>query len=108
MAASQLTAQPGNAASIAMLDWTNGEGTAWYWVVKMFVDTFGSDTKSVYPTYINGKRSEDAIRVAGNPEVCIHTRLPTHHFHVTMPPFPHALMERRIERTLPYCVEAPA
>ena len=76
MAASQLTAQPGNSASISMLDWTNGEGTAWYWVVKMFVDTFGSDTKSVHPTYINGKRSEDAIRVAGNPEVCIHTMRP--------------------------------
>jgi len=31
MAASQLTGQPGNAPSISMLDWTNGEGSAWYW-----------------------------------------------------------------------------
>ena len=76
MAASQLTAQPGNAASIAMLDWTNGEGTAWYWVVKMFVDTLGSDTKSVHPTFIDGKRSEGAVRVAGDPDVCIHTMRP--------------------------------
>ena len=31
MAASQLTGYPGNAPSISMVDWTNGEGTAWFW-----------------------------------------------------------------------------
>ena len=35
MAASQLTGYPGNAVSISMLDWTNGNGNAWYWVVKV-------------------------------------------------------------------------
>ena len=72
IAGSQITAQPGNAASISMLDWTNGQGTAWYWVVKLFVDTFGTETKSLHPTYVSGKRSEDAIR-ALDPDVCIHT-----------------------------------
>jgi len=76
MAASQLTGYPGNAPSISMLDWTNGEGTAWYWVVKMFIDTFGSDTKAVFPTYINDKPSDTAIR-AVNPDVCIHTPRPS-------------------------------
>ena len=47
MAASQLTGYPGNAASISMLDWTTGQGNAWYWVVKMFVDTLGSGKKDV-------------------------------------------------------------
>ena len=33
---------PGNAASISMVDWTTGQGDAWFWVVKMFIDTLGS------------------------------------------------------------------
>ena len=47
-----------------------------YWVVKMFVDTLGSDAKSLHPTSIDGTRSEGAVRVAGDPDVCIHTMRP--------------------------------
>ena len=54
MAASQLTGYPGNAASISMLDWTNGQGNAWYWVVKMLIDTLGSGPKDVHTTLVRG------------------------------------------------------
>ena len=57
MAASQLTGYPGNAASISMLDWTTGQGNAWFWVLKMFTDTLGSGPKAVHRTLVNGASS---------------------------------------------------
>jgi hypothetical protein len=35
-----------------MLDWTTGEGNAWFWVVKMMIDTLGSGPKDVHPTLV--------------------------------------------------------
>jgi hypothetical protein len=101
MAASQLTGYPGNAASISMLDWTNGLGNAWFWVLKMcvcdlhvsnlfhfficlylicvyvvcrFIDTLGSKSKDVYPTFVNGKLSNTTVRAA-QPDrwTCVHS-----------------------------------
>eukprot|EP00729_Bicosta_minor_P003374 gene3374-16255_t len=74
MAASQLTGYLGNAASISMLDWDTGLGNAWYWVLKLFIDTLGSNCKDVVGTTVNGKPSSDAIRpLFPNEWVCIHT-----------------------------------
>ena len=81
MAASQLTGYPGNAASISMLDWTNGLGNAWYWVLKMFIDTLGSGTKDVVRTTVatpmGTKDSGELIRALFPSEwVCIHSVSP--------------------------------
>ena len=74
MAASQLTGYPGNAVSISMLDWKTGEGNAWYWVVKMFIDTLGSVPKDVVSTLVNGRPSNTTI-TALRPDqwMCIHS-----------------------------------
>ena len=81
MAASQLTGYPGNAASISMLDRTNGLGNAWYWVLKMFIDTLGSGTKDVVATAVataaGTKDSGQVIRPLFPLEwVCVHTVSP--------------------------------
>ena len=79
MAASQLTGYPGNAASISMLDWTNGLGNAWFWVLKMFIDTLGSGLKDVVETSLDssgggGGGSRPPIRpLFGDHWVCIHS-----------------------------------
>ena len=62
IAASQLTAYPGNAAAISMLDWNNGLGNAWYWVLKMFADTLGSDPKDVHRASVNGVPGNATVR----------------------------------------------
>lgn len=74
IAGSQLTGYPGNAASIAMLDWTNGQGTAWYWVIKMFIDTLGSGRKRILPTEVDGTRSSK-IAAGLHPDAwtCVHS-----------------------------------
>ena len=65
---------PGNAASISMVDWTTGQGDAWFWVVKMFIDTLGSGPKDVHPTLVNGAPSDTTVR-AVEPErwTCVHS-----------------------------------
>ncbi len=72
IAASQLTGYPGNAPSISMLDWTNGDGTAWWWVVKMFIEVLGSETKTTISTLINGISAGLSIRPLDS-AVCVHT-----------------------------------
>jgi hypothetical protein len=74
MAASQLTGYPGNAVSISMLDWTNGNGNAWYWVIKMFIDTLGSGKKEILRTDVNGQPANATIRALHPDEwMCIHS-----------------------------------
>ena len=74
MAASQLTGYRGNAAAISMLDWENGLGTQWYWVVKMFIDTLGSVPKDVHPATVNGKAANETIRALRPDQwVCVHS-----------------------------------
>ena len=47
-----------------MLDWTNGEGTAWYWVVQMMVDVLGGvrTTKVAVRTLVDGEAASEVIR----------------------------------------------
>ena len=47
-----------------MLDWTNGEGTAWYWVVQMMVDVLGGvrTTKVAVHTLVDGEEASEVIR----------------------------------------------
>eukprot|EP00931_Biecheleriopsis_adriatica_P091242 TRINITY_DN65140_c0_g1_i1.p1 TRINITY_DN65140_c0_g1~~TRINITY_DN65140_c0_g1_i1.p1 ORF type:complete len:572 (+),score=69.34 TRINITY_DN65140_c0_g1_i1:76-1716(+) len=74
IAASQLTGYPGNAASISMLDWTNGQASAYFAVVKMFIDTLGSGSKTVVQTRVDGTLSSDLIKgLHPDQWMCIHS-----------------------------------
>ena len=47
-----------------MLDWTNGEGTAWYWLVQMMIDVLGGarTTKVAVRTLVDGQEASEVIR----------------------------------------------
>merc|ERR1712031_128940 len=57
-----------------MGDWTTGQADAFFWVVKLFIDTFGSGKKTVVRTLVDDTSSDRLVRgLHPDKWACIHS-----------------------------------